>query len=251
MGVGPESDTAYGVVASGPGVAFPRDGNPAVMDTVEYAPGRLADMYGKPSQPTALLWHGMQTDSRAAVRLLAEALADLDLGVIAPDWNSHSTDGGRADLLNSVAFARKQADSFVLIGWSLGGVAAAGLTLRAHEFDVSVPHTICLAGAFTAIDPITGGPVLNGVSDESPRTPFTLLSADADDVVPGSVATEFAAALRARDWPVDVVELAADHGSIAGARYEPVAERYEPADDPATQAVVRDVATHIAAAVRA
>ncbi|MHC9292396.1 alpha/beta hydrolase [Mycobacterium sp. LTG2003] len=218
------------------------------MDTVEYAPGRLADIFGAPSsQPTALLWHGMQSDSRAAVRVLARALADRGVGVIAPDWDSHSPDGGRADLMSSVTFARKQTADLILIGWSLGGVAAAGLTLRAQEFNIPVLHTICLGGAFMAPDPISGGPVLDGVPEDASRTPFTLLVGDADDVVPGSAATDFAEALRARDWPVDVVELAADHGSIAGARYEPAAERYEPADDPATHAVVRDVAARIAA----
>lgn len=220
------------------------------MDTVEYAPGRLADMFGEPSQPTALFWHGMQTDSRGAVRVLAEALADLGLAVIAPDWNSHSADGGRADLMNSVEFARKQADGLILIGWSLGGAAAASLTLRAADFDVPVLHTVCLGGAFIAQDPISGGPVLDGVPDDASRTPITLLVGDRDDVVPRSAATEFATALRARDWPVGIVEVAADHGSIAGARYDPAAERYEPADDAATHAVVRDIAARIAAAVR-
>ncbi|KWX21582.1 esterase [Mycolicibacterium wolinskyi] len=220
------------------------------MDTVEYAPGRLADVFGEPSQPTALFWHGMQPDSRAAVRVLAEAVADLDLAVIAPDWNSRNADGGRADLINSVEFARKQADGLILIGWSLGGVAAAGLTLRAAEFDVRVLHTVCLGGAFMAPDPISGGHVLDQVPDGASPASFTLLVGDADDVVPVSAATEFAAALRARDWRVDIVEVAADHGSIAGARYDPAAERYEPADDAATHAVVRDVAARIATAVR-
>jgi hypothetical protein len=32
-------------------------------------------------------------------------------------------------------------------------------------------------------------------------------------------------------WPVDLVELAADHGTITGAEYNPVANRYEPAKD--------------------
>jgi len=41
-------------------------------------------------------------------------------------------DGGRADLLDSVHFARERVDhpdSLVLVGWSMGGLAAAGLTV--------------------------------------------------------------------------------------------------------------------------
>ncbi|KAA0114597.1 alpha/beta hydrolase [Mycolicibacterium sp. P9-22] len=218
------------------------------MDTVEYAPSRSADLYGEPSRPTVLLWHGTQTDSRPAVGVLAEAIAELGVGVIAPDWDSHAADGGRADLLNSVRFAltRSAGADLLLVGWSLGGVAAAGLTLRARQFNVPVAHTVCLGGAFMVDDPITGGPVLRDIPDTAARTPFSLLVGDADDVVPASAAVQFAARLQALDWPVEIVEIAADHGSIAGARYDAAADRYEPGHDAATGAVARAVATHIA-----
>lgn len=234
MGVGAEPDAAFPLTP---------------VDTVEYAPGRSADLFGEPSRPTVLLWHGTQTDSRAAVRVLAEAIAELGVGVIAPDWDSHAADGGRADLLNSVRFARARCvgAEFVLVGWSLGGVAAAGLTLRARESGITVTHTVCLGGAFMVDDPISGGPVLRDIPGTALRTPFTLLVGAADDVVPASAAAEFAGGLRALDWPVEIVEVAADHGSIAGARYVPAADRYEPDDAPATTAAARAVATHIAA----
>lgn len=221
------------------------------MGTVEYAPGRLADVFGDTEAPTALLWHGTQTDSRAAVRVLAEAIARHGICVIAPDWDSHAADRGRADLLSSVEFAQSYSGDggLVVIGWSLGGAAAAGLTLRAPEFNVQVVQAICLGGAFMVNDPISGGPILNLVADDAPRAPFTLFSGNADDVVPTSVSTEFAAALRAIDWPVDVVELDADHGSIAGARYDPGLDRYDSANDPATQKVVDVIADRIAAIV--
>ncbi|MGH9206670.1 MAG: esterase, partial [Acidimicrobiales bacterium] len=51
------------------------------METVEYAPGRLVDVFGRPAQRTVLLWHGQQTDARAAVRPLAELVAGHGLGV--------------------------------------------------------------------------------------------------------------------------------------------------------------------------
>ncbi|KAA0109941.1 esterase [Mycolicibacterium sp. P1-5] len=219
------------------------------MNTVEYSPGRWADVFGERPAPTALLWHGTQTDSRAAVSVLAEAIAGHGICVIAPDWDSHAADRGRADLLRSSEFAHAHGGGkgLVVIGWSLGGAAAAGLTLRAPEFHVSVLHAVCLGGAFMVDDPISGGPVLGRIADGAARAPFTLFSGNADDVVPTSVTTEFAAALREINWPVDVVELDADHGSIAGARYDPDLDRYDPADDPATRAVVDVVAERIAA----
>jgi hypothetical protein len=45
-----------------------------------------------------------------------------------------------------------------------------------------------------------------------------------------------------------MVELDADHASIAGATYDPAAGRYSAADDSATLAVAADVAARIAAA---
>ncbi|WP_445170821.1 alpha/beta hydrolase family protein [Mycolicibacterium sp. Dal123E01] len=218
------------------------------MQIVEYAPGRRADVFGETSAPTALLWHGTQTDSRAAVRVLAAAIAAHDICVVAPDWDSHAADRGRADLLRSVEFARSHGgdNGLVVIGWSLGGAAAAGLTLRATEFNVSVAQAICLGGAFMVDDPLSGGHVLDRVSEGAVRAPFTLFSGNADDIVPTSVATEFAMALREIDWPVDVVELDADHGSIAGARYDAGLDRYDSADDPATRAVVSVIAERIA-----
>lgn len=120
------------------------------VDTVEYAPGRLADVFGDSRRPTVLLWHGMQTDARAAFGPLAGMLSDRGAAVVAPDWNSHADDGGRADLLGSLDFTRDFAgpgNGIVLVGWSMGGCAAAGLTLNAARFDATLVHTVCLAGA--------------------------------------------------------------------------------------------------------
>ncbi len=216
---------------------------------VEYAPGRAADLYGSPAPSTVLLWHGTQTDSRAAVRVLAAALAERGLYVIAPDWDSHAADHGRADLLASAEFARDRAAGapLILVGWSLGGVAAAGLTFRADEFGIPLAHTVCLGGAFGAPDPITGGPVLAALAEDSPPIGFTLITGDADDVIPTAWGSDFAAALRRADRTVHEVAVAADHGSIAGARYDAQADRYEPAEDAATAAVAAVVADRIAA----
>ncbi len=223
---------------------------------VEYAPGRLADVFGDSTQRTVLLWHGAQTDARAAVRPLAGLLAGHGLAVAAPDWNSHADDGGRADLLQSLDFARNladhaaQADGIVLVGWSLGGAAAAALTLEAARFDVRLAHTVCLAGAFMVPDPISGRIVTDGLSPERVGSPFTLLHGVHDDVVPVAASQAFAASLHQVGWPVELVELAADHGSIAGAEYDAVADRYEPAEGGRALEVAAEVADRIAATLR-
>jgi dipeptidyl aminopeptidase/acylaminoacyl peptidase len=219
------------------------------MQTVEYAAGRLADVFGDPAQPTVLLWHGQQADARSSVRSLAELIASHGVGVVAPDWNSHAADGGRADLLDSVRFTRERVDDpdgVVLAGWSMGGLAAAGLTVQADQLGVSFAHTVCLAGAFMVADPIFNEVPADRVHDTADATPFTLLHGKADRVIPVSVAYDFAAALRQHDWPVQVVELAADHGSIAGAVYDPVAGRYHAATDELSLAVAAEVAALIA-----
>jgi dipeptidyl aminopeptidase/acylaminoacyl peptidase len=224
------------------------------VETVEYAPGRSADVFGDSTQPTVLLWHGMQTDARAAVRPLAGMLAGHGVAVVAPDWNSHSGDGGRADLLASLSLARNFAGranhadgALVLVGWSMGGCAAAGLTLAAARFGVAIAHTVCLAGAFMLPDPISGRPPIDALPSGRVGSPFTLLHGLADDAVPVAASREFAAGLERVGWPVELAELAADHGSIAGADYDPVADRYGPATGGQALEVAEEVATRIAA----
>jgi predicted esterase len=214
---------------------------------MEYAPGRLADVFGHPTQPAILLWHGMQANARAVVRPLAGFLARSGATVVAPDWDSHADDGGRADLLQSVEFTRKRIDGngFALVGWSMGGAAAAGLTLGRR--DVLLTHTICLAGAFTAPDPISGRVVADDVVLDQDGPPFTLLHGLADDVVPVTASREFAAHLERVGWPVNLVELAADHGSIAGADYDPIADRYRATEGGRALEVAGEVAARITA----
>ncbi len=196
------------------------------------------------------MWHGQQADARAAVRPLAELLAGHGLGVVVPDWNSHAADGGRADLLHSVRFVRERVDhpdGVILVGWSMGGVAAAGLTIQARRADVGFAHTVCLAGAFMVTDPIFGQVPVTQLKPDARRCPFTLLHGLSDDVIPVAVTREFASALKRNEWPVEMVELPADHGSIAGATYDSAADRYLASDDPQTLAVAADVAARIAA----
>jgi predicted esterase len=141
-------------------------------------------------------------------------------------------------------------DGLVLVGWSMGGVAAAGLTIQAQRLGVAFAHTVCLAGAFMVADPISGSVPATQLDGVGAGSPFTLLSGVSDHVIRVAVAHDFASALRHNDWPVEVVELPADHGSIAGAVYDAAAGRYSAATDAKTLAVAADVAAHIAAASR-
>lgn len=225
-------------------------GQTCTVDTVEYAPGRLADVFGEHSRRTALLWHGKQPDARAAVRPLAELVAAHGVQVVVPDWNSHHDDAGRADLLGSVRFARERAadaDGLILAGWSMGGVAAAGLAIHASRYGVGFCHVVCLAGAFMVADPISGQDPVAGLPGGR-RCPITLLHGTSDDVVPVTASREFAAALAHHQWPVELGELSADHGSIAGATYDPGTDRYSAATDRRTLAVAAEVAERITAA---
>lgn len=218
--------------------------------TVEYAPGRLADVFGEPAPSTILLWHGAQTDARAAVGPLAGMLGGRSAVVVVPDWNSHAADGGRADLLRSLEFTRNlatDAERILLVGWSMGGAAAAGVTLHAAQFDFAPAHTVCLAGAFMVPDPISGAPLTDGLNAAGVGSPFSLLHGLDDDVVPVAASRDFAARLESVGWPVEMVELAADHGSIAGADYDALADRYEPAKDGPARIVAQQVADRIAA----
>jgi predicted esterase len=115
---------------------------------------------------------------------------------------------------------------------------------------VAFAHTVCLAGAFMVPDPIFNELPATQVNDGAPRSPFTLLHGVADRVIPLSVAHDFAGALRRHNWPVQVVELPADHGSIAGAVYDASAGGYSAAIDAETLAVAADVAARIADAGR-
>lgn len=217
------------------------------MRTVDYSPGRGADVYGEPAQSTVLMWHGAQTDSRAAMRPLAERVHGHGMAVVLADWDSHADDGGRADLLASAHYAGKHAHGheLVVVGWSMGGLAAAGLTIAARELGMAVARAVCLAGAFMVRDPISGAPLPSELAADD-RPPFLLLHGASDDVITAEASRQFAETLRGNDWPVQYVELAADHASIAGAAYDRDGDRYFPASDATTLAVADHVAARIA-----
>ena len=223
----------------------------AGMETVEYAAGRLVDVFGAPAQPTVLLWHGQQARRARLGAAACRAAGRPWLGRYRPRLGLHADDGGRADLLRSVHFARERVDrprrsgtGRLVDGRSRGGRADdSGATarhrFRAHRLPCRRVH---------------GAPIRSSV-----EFPATQLERRSHDVArlpcctayptrhPVAVSHDFASALRHNDWPVQVVELPADHGSIAGASYDasPAATRLP--NDAQTLAVAADVAARIAA----
>lgn len=218
-----------------------------MVKTNEYAPGRLVNVYGDATGPAVLVWHGTQTDARATMRPFATLLADHGFHVIVPDWDSHATDRGRGDLLGSLRHAAASG-AFALIGWSLGGTAAAGVALDADHYASPVSRVITLAGAFGATNPLTGENLPTGDLPTGARIPITLLHGTADDVVPPTASEDFAAALD--DWPLELITFDADHGSVAGATYDAEADRYCAADDSATLEVAGEIVDRISAILR-
>lgn len=191
---------------------------------------------------------------RSAVTPLSGLVAARGPTVYAADWNSHADDAGRSDLLRSFRFVRESVqagggdpDSLVLVGWSLGGTAAAGLTLHARKLGVSVAHTMCLAGGFPAPDPISGVHLTGRLPRSKSPSDFTLLHGIADDVVPVAASRAFGQQLAQAGWPVEVVELPTGHGGVAGAELDPTGDGYRAATDEKTIAVATVVADRIAA----
>lgn len=228
------------------------------METVEYEPGRAADVHpGTEGGGHVLLWHGRGPNERGVLETLAGLVAARGPTVIVPDWSSESDDGGRADLLRSLRFTREaigdhggDPDSLVLVGWSLGGTAAAGVTINARRLGVGFAHTVCLAGGFTAPDPISGVLLTGELPPGGPadgRSPFTLFHGIADDIAPVAASRAFAQALELAAWPVEVIELPTDHAGIVGTAFDESREHCLPATDEATRTVAVAVADRIAA----
>jgi dienelactone hydrolase len=223
-----------------------------IVETLEYAPGRPADLHAGAGAGHVLLWHGRGPNERGALSTLAGLVADRGPTVIVPDWSSEADDGGRADLLRSLRYAREtveadghEPDSLVLVGWSLGGTAAAGLTIHARRLGVGVARTVCLAGGFVAPDPISGE-VLGGHLPTTPDTaPFTLIHGIADDTAPVAMSRAFAQALELAHWPVELVEMPTDHFGIVGTHYDEARDTCLPATDERTLALVAEVADRI------
>ncbi|WP_439116764.1 hypothetical protein [Mycolicibacter kumamotonensis] len=102
------------------------------MDTVEYAHGRLVDLFGEPPGRTALLWHGKQPGARTAIRPLAERVAAHGLQVVVPDWNSQSAWPTWSAWPGRSWFPTRSAESNRAPGCPATGAARSRLDRRGH-----------------------------------------------------------------------------------------------------------------------
>lgn len=228
-----------------------------MVTTQEYAPGRLVDVHGEGRDGIVLLWHGRGPDSRTVVSDLAGEIAQHDVTVVVPDWSSEVSDGGKADLLASLTYARDIAagldldpDRLVVTGWSLGGTAAVGLAIHAPVIGVRIAATVLLSPGDgpRALDPFTGAQHPDPMPAAPHAGPVDVVSATEDDIATPGLVRGLESRLRAAGWRTRLTDVAADHGSIAMTRYDAVADRFVPADDERTVTAGRQVAAIVAAA---
>lgn len=216
----------------------------------EYAPGRLLDTYGERSPCTILLWHGSGPDEREVLTPLATTLAARGLHVLVPDWDSKAPDGGRADLLQSVNYTRDLDNPFLVVGWSLGGTAAASLALNSRKLGLGFIPAVCLAGAFRTTDPLSGAPFASIAPSRRNAGSIRLVHGTNDDSVEPDGSREFADVLRAAGWDTALTELPLDHAGIVGTEFSADRNRCLSSKDPQVLAGLEQVATIIVEAAQ-
>ncbi|KJS56580.1 hypothetical protein VM98_06585 [Streptomyces rubellomurinus subsp. indigoferus] len=231
-------------------------------ESVPYADGQFLDVHRPPAGtpgpvPVVLLWHGSGSDERDVLRPLARAAADLGLLVLVPDWRPHLPDGGRADLLASLAHARRAAAEFggdgaggggerlVLAGWSLGAKEAVGLATHPDTpADLRPAAVVGIAGRYDTPTATTGEATLPALAARPSPVPLHLVHGAADEVVDVAHARE----LRAAAPTASYLELPTDHAGVVMTAYSPEARRCLPATAPAAIHAGRQTALAIAAA---
>lgn len=207
-----------------------------------YGPsGKQLDVY-RPTgasgpAPTVLLWHGIGPDERDVLEPLARTAAERGLLVLVPDWRSDSADGGRAHLLESLAFARKEAgglggdgESCVLAGWSAGAGTALGVALRPEIANEWRPRAVVgVAGRYDLPARTTGSaPLADLATGQNPGVPIHLVHGSRDTVVPARYSHDLAEVLRAAGRAVTLQEPETDHAGVIMAEYDPAADRCVP-----------------------
>ncbi|MEV7467306.1 alpha/beta hydrolase [Streptomyces kronopolitis] len=182
--------------------------------------------------PVVLLWHGIGPDERDILEPLARAAAGRGLLVLVPDWRSDAADGGRAHLLESLAFAREEADGrpCVLAGWSAGAGAALGVALRPESTDGWRPRAVVgLAGHYGLPARTTGtAPLADLAAGRDPGVPVHLVHGSGDSVLAARHSHDLAEALRAAGATVTLQEPETDHAGVIMTEYDPAADRCVP-----------------------
>jgi acetyl esterase/lipase len=221
--------------------------------TEEYAPGRLVDIHGEGQDGVALLWHGRGPNERAALAPLARLITLSGVRVLAADWDSTATDHGRADVLGSLAHARRTAADLgidpgdvVVAGWSLGATAALSLAVAPDGPN----HTVLLAPGDgpRAVSAVTGSPLPEVFPAPADRRTIDILHGSRDDISHPALVHGLAARLRVSGWAPTVTELAVDHSGIVGLAIDPETDEYIAAHDPIVlEATEQAVAAIVAA----
>lgn len=113
----------------------------------------------RPARRTVLVWHDRGQSPDDARR----DVDTLDADVIAARWDPAASDRGRRDLLTSVrdarailTSARADPDDLDLIGFGVGGVAAASLASHAKRLGIAFGATVCVDPRWNEPDPISG-----------------------------------------------------------------------------------------------
>lgn len=192
-----------------------------MVSTEEYAPGRSIDIHGDGTKGLVLMWHGRGPNERGALSTLAKAVAAHGIRVLVADWNSQADDGGRADLLTSMRYAREHAVAIgldparlVVVGWSLGGTAAVSLAVHAKRLGLPPLRVVLIAPGDgpRAVDPVSGArlPETFPPGDDV----IDILHGTADDISYAELVLGLDARLRASGWRTRVTELDADHMTI-------------------------------------
>jgi len=224
--------------------------------TEEYAPGRLVDIHGEGQEGVVLLWHGRGPNERAALAPLARLITLSGVRVLAADWDSTATDDGRADVLGSLAHARRAAADLgieprdvVVAGWSLGATAALSLAVAPDGPN----HTVLLAPGDgpRAVSAVTGEPLPAVFPAPADGRMLDILHGSRDDISHPALVHGLAARLRASGWAPTVTELAVDHSGIVGLAVDPETQRYVAAQDPITLEATEHVVAAIVAAATA
>ena len=180
--------------------------------------------------PTVLLWHGIGPDERDVLEPLARTTAALGALVLVPDWRSDAADGGRSQLLESLAFVRKEAgglggdgQSFVLAGWSAGAGAALGVALRPESVAEWRPRAVVgVAGRYDLPARTTGAAPLDDLAaGRDPGVPVHLLHGTRDSVVDAQHSRALAATLRTVGRAVTLQEPETDHAGVHHDRVRP------------------------------
>ncbi|MFJ3217736.1 alpha/beta hydrolase family protein [Kitasatospora sp. NPDC086801] len=209
----------------------------AQPEAIPYADGRLMDVHHPPADtagpaPVVLLWHGRGPDERDVLRPLAQEAAGLGLLVFVPDWRSDRTDGGRAELLASLAHARRSAaayggdpDRLVLAGWSLGGREAIAVATHPDTpAELRPVAAVGISSSYARPAVTTGDAPLDLLTEQPSPVPLWLVHGTEDGVLDIEHTRQLSAAVPTAEF----LALATDHAGVVMTVYDAEADRCLP-----------------------